>query len=56
MFLEMRLKIYLKRFFEVNNGKIEGGDILRINDRFIIGLSNRTNKEGANELEKSYHI
>tara|TARA_Y100000994_G_scaffold190506_1_gene159544 strand:+ start:73 stop:840 length:768 start_codon:yes stop_codon:yes gene_type:complete len=38
--------------FEIDNGKIEGGDILRINDRFIIGLSDRTNKEGANELEK----
>ena len=38
--------------FEIYNGKIEGGDILRINDRFIIGLSDRTNKEGANELEK----
>ena len=38
--------------FVVDNGKIEGGDILRINDSFIIGLSERTNKEGAEELEK----
>ena len=36
----------------VDDGKIEGGDILRINDTFIIGLSERTNKEGAEELEK----
>ena len=38
--------------FVVDNGKIEGGDILRINDSFIIGLSERTNKQGAEELEK----
>ena len=46
-------KNIFEEVFEVNNGKIEGGDILRINDRFIIGLSNRTNKEGAIELEKT---
>ncbi len=45
-------KNIFEEVFEVDSGKIEGGDILRINDRFIIGLSNRTNKEGANELEK----
>ena len=45
-------KNLFEEVFEIYNGKIEGGDILRINDRFIIGLSDRTNKEGANELEK----
>ena len=45
-------KNIFEEVFEVDNGKIEGGDILRINDRFIIGLSERTNKEGADELEK----
>ena len=32
------------------NLSIEGGDILRINKHFIIGLSDRTNKEGAENL------
>ena len=45
-------KNIFEEVFVVDNGKIEGGDILRINDRFIIGLSERTNKEGADELEK----
>ena len=38
--------------YTVNNGNIEGGDILRINDHFIIGLSSRTNEEGAENLSK----
>ncbi len=36
--------------YTVNNGNIEGGDILRINDHFIVGLSSRTNKKGAENL------
>jgi len=36
--------------YTVQNGYIEGGDILRINDHFIVGLSSRTNKEGAENL------
>ena len=31
-------------------GFIEGGDILNINDHFIIGLSSRTNAQGAESL------
>jgi len=31
-------------------GMVDGGDILRINNHFYIGLSNRTNQEGANQL------
>ena len=34
----------------VNNGYIEGGDILRINDHFIVGISSRTNTAGAENL------
>ena len=36
--------------YTVQNGYIEGGDILRINNHFIVGLSSRTNKEGAENL------
>ena len=46
----------IKKFFEkiyfIENGFIEGGDILNINNHFIIGLSNRTNKAGAENLSK----
>ncbi len=33
-------------------GIVEGGDILRINNHFYIGLSKRTNEEGAEQLSK----
>ena len=31
-------------------GTLEGGDVLRIEDHYFIGLSKRTNKAGANQL------
>lgn len=31
-------------------GTLEGGDILRVEDHYFIGLSGRTNKEGADQL------
>jgi dimethylargininase len=31
-------------------GNLEGGDILRVEDHFYIGLSGRTNKDGARQL------
>jgi dimethylargininase len=31
-------------------GTVDGGDVLRIEDHYIIGLSKRTNKEGARQL------
>jgi len=34
----------------IEDGFVEGGDILNINNHFIIGLSNRTNKLGAENL------
>ena len=41
---------YFENVFVVKKGTIEGGDILNINNHFIIGLSNRTNKLGAETL------
>ena len=43
-------KKYFKEILYIENGKIEGGDVLRINNHFIIGLSKRTNKAGAENL------
>lgn len=47
------------RFNEVlfiDNGNIEGGDVLRIKDHFIIGLSERTNETGAKELSEKLNF
>jgi len=33
-------------------GTLDGGDVMRINKCYYIGLSSRTNKEGANQLAK----
>ena len=50
------IKNEIKHFFDnilfVDEGYVEGGDILNINNHFIIGLSHRTNKLGANNLSK----
>ncbi len=48
------IKEEIKHLFDnillVENGFVEGGDILNINNHFIVGLSNRTNKLGAENL------
>lgn len=33
-------------------GTLEGGDVLRVNDHFYIGLSRRTNEKGARQLSR----
>ena len=48
------IKNEIKHLFDnilfVEDGFVEGGDILNINNHFIIGLSHRTNKLGADNL------
>ncbi len=48
------IKEEIKHLFDnmlfVEDGFVEGGDILNINSHFIIGLSDRTNKLGADNL------
>ena len=46
------IKNYFDSIFFIKNGFIEGGDILNINNHFIIGLSNRTDVIGAENLTK----
>ena len=48
--IDSEINKYFENIFLVKNGTIEGGDILNINNHFIIGLSNRTNKLGAENL------
>lgn len=45
-------------FFKQSNrisapGTLEGGDILQVENHFFIGLSNRTNEEGAQQMMRS---
>ena len=44
------IKEHFENIYFIEKGFIEGGDILNINNHFIIGLSNRTNKLGAETL------
>jgi len=46
----------LKTFYDIiesirNPGTLEGGDIMKVEEHYYIGLSNRTNNEGANQLK-----
>lgn len=52
---ELEIKNVLKRFYDnieyiKNPGTLEGGDILKVDNHYYIGLSKRTNKEGAQQL------
>jgi len=45
------LKKYYTNIVNIKEpGKLEGGDTLRVNDHFYIGLTKRTNMAGANQL------
>ncbi len=48
------IKDEIKKYFDnmlfIENGFVEGGDVLNINDNFIIGISSRTNILGAQNL------
>jgi len=52
---ELEIKSVLERFYDnieciKNPGTLEGGDILKVDNQYYIGLSKRTNKEGAKQL------
>ena len=54
---EREIKTVLEKYFDKvesieNPGTLEGGDVLRIENEYFIGLSSRTNKEGAKQFEK----
>lgn len=47
------LQTYYSKIEEINSpGTIEGGDIMMVGNHYYIGLSERTNEEGANQLIK----
>ena len=54
---ELEIKTVLEKFYDdiefiKTPGTLEGGDILKIDNQYYIGLSKRTNKEGAKQLTK----
>ena len=50
--IENEIKDLFNNILFIEDGFVEGGDILNINNHFIIGLSNRTNQLGAENLSK----
>jgi N-dimethylarginine dimethylaminohydrolase len=44
------------RIIKIKNGKVEGGDVLVDSDQLYIGLSDRTNEEGIQEIEKYFPV
>ena len=54
---EIEIKKVLKPLLELNEiiepGTLEGGDIMQADNKFYIGLSNRTNLSGAKQLTES---
>jgi len=54
---EIEISHKLKRFYKNiesirKPGTLEGGDVMKVEDHFYIGLSSRTNNEGANQLTR----
>ncbi len=54
---EISIKETLKKFYTniksiTAPGTLEGGDVMRVRDHFYVGLSARTNEEGARQLAK----
>ncbi|MCK4383954.1 MAG: N(G),N(G)-dimethylarginine dimethylaminohydrolase [Candidatus Lokiarchaeota archaeon] len=52
---EIEINEKLKPFYDIiesirKPGTLEGGDVMKIEEHYYIGLSNRTNNEGANQL------
>jgi dimethylargininase len=53
---ERKIKTVLEKYFDnvesiKNPGTLEGGDVLKIENKYFIGLSSRTNKEGAKQFK-----
>lgn len=51
--IEATLKGFYKKFHYIKSpGTLDGGDILQAEDHFYIGISERTNAEGARQLKE----
>ena len=46
-----KLKMFYDKIESIRKpGTLEGGDVMKVEEHYYIGLSNRTNNEGANQL------
>ncbi|MFD6210337.1 dimethylarginine dimethylaminohydrolase family protein [Peribacillus sp. NPDC060253] len=51
--MESVLKDFYKKFHYINApGTLDGGDVLQVEEHFYIGISDRTNEEGARQLKE----
>lgn len=51
--IESVLKDFYKKFhYIISPGTLDGGDILQADNKFYIGISERTNEEGARQLKE----
>ena len=50
--LKTEISELFDQVFTIEYGNVEGGDILRVKNHFIIGISSRTDEVGANNLSK----
>lgn len=49
-----RLATILKKVVDIRYpATIEGGDVLRVNDRLFVGITSRTNEDGVNQLRNA---
>lgn len=51
--IESVLKKFYQKFYYINSpGTLDGGDVLQAEEHFYIGISDRTNEEGARQLKE----
>ncbi|AOH55414.1 N(G),N(G)-dimethylarginine dimethylaminohydrolase [Peribacillus muralis] len=51
--MEPTLKEFYETVHHINTpGTLDGGDVLQVDDHFYIGISDRTNEEGAQQLKR----
>ncbi|SIT74747.1 dimethylarginine dimethylaminohydrolase family protein [Edaphobacillus lindanitolerans] len=51
--IEQALRPFYEKFYHIESpGYLDGGDVLQADNRFYIGLSERTNEEGARQLKE----
>jgi dimethylargininase len=51
------LKSYYEKTYSIQSpGTLDGGDVLQIDDHFYIGISERTNLEGAQQLKQILEV
>jgi len=50
--IELELQSKFERFYRIEIGTLDGGDVMMVGKQFFVGLSDRTNQKGINEFRK----